>query len=138
MVGRKAEFIVARRVCNVSAGILLDACYLKLSHDSSRVFSHFDFLYIFGIPYWCLPYCRRSKQSACFARVVQVYETEPNNFAKLMELMQEVQEYGQPPSEIIREIAPDIELDANGVPKMGEGDFMGGIPNMGQEECRIM
>jgi hypothetical protein len=54
-----------------------------------------------------------------------------------MELMQEVQEYGQPPADIIQEIAPDIELDANGIPKMG-GDDSGGIPNLGQEECRIM
>jgi peroxin-19 len=70
-------------------------------------------------------------------KVVQVYETEPNNITKLTELMQEVQEYGQPPSEIIQEIAPDIELDANGIPIMGEVDS-DGIPNMGQEECQIM
>jgi Pex19 protein family len=69
--------------------------------------------------------------------VVLVYETEPNNIAKLTELMTEVQEYGQPPTELIQEIAPDIELDANGIPKMGEVDS-DGIPNMGQEECRIM
>jgi peroxin-19 len=58
--------------------------------------------------------------------------------AKLIELMQEVQEYGQPPAEIIQEIAPGIELDADGVPKMGDSTTDDGIPNIGQEDCRIM
>jgi hypothetical protein len=31
-----------------------------------------------------------------------VYETEPDNFPRLMELMQDVQQYGQPPAEIIK------------------------------------
>jgi peroxin-19 len=31
-----------------------------------------------------------------------VYKTEPDNFPRLMELMQDVQQYGQPPAEIIK------------------------------------
>lgn len=54
--------------------------------------------------------------------------------AKLMELMQEVQEYGQPPVEIIQEIAPGIELDDEGMPKL-DGS---GLPFGGNEECRVM
>lgn len=51
-----------------------------------------------------------------------------------MELMQEVQEYGQPPVEIIQEIAPGIELDDEGMPKLdGSGLQFGG-----NEECRVM
>ena len=34
-----------------------------------------------------------------------------------MLLMQEAQEYGQPPAEIINEIAPGLELDEDGMPK---------------------
>jgi peroxin-19 len=41
-----------------------------------------------------------------------------------MDIMQEVQEYGQPPAEIIREIAPGIELDEDGAPKMEECSIM--------------
>jgi len=51
-----------------------------------------------------------------------------------MELMQEVQEFGQPPREIIQEIAPGLELDANGLPKL-EGS---GLPFGTNEECRVM
>ena len=58
--------------------------------------------------------------------------------------MQQVQEYGQPPSEIIQEIAPGLDLDPDGVPKFqfpgmgGAGD--GGLfsPGMNEEDCVIM
>jgi peroxin-19 len=49
---------------------------------------------------------------------VHVYETEPTNTGKLMNLMQNVQAYGQPPREIIQEIAPGLEMDADGMPKL--------------------
>jgi len=75
----------------------------------------------------------RCKQYECFRKLVNAYEREPNNTSKFMALMQEVQEYGQPPPEIIKEIAPGLELDADGMPKMNEMPFGGG-----DEECRIM
>jgi peroxin-19 len=55
---------------------------------------------------------------------------------QLIEYMQEIQEYGQPPSDIIQEIAPGIELDSDGIPKMN-GDTGMPMP-YGNEECRIM
>lgn len=63
-----------------------------------------------------------------------MYETDPNNITKLMELMQEVQEYGQPPAEIIQEIAPGIELDSDGMPKFDASK----MPFDGNDECLIM
>jgi peroxin-19 len=64
-------------------------------------------------------------------------QTRPGNTTELMALMQEVQEYGQPPSDIIREIAPGLELDANGLPKLNDS-----LPSMpgggGGDECRVM
>ena len=57
-----------------------------------------------------------------FQRLLAVYETEPDNFSRLMELMFEIQQYGQPPAEIIRELAPGLEFDGEGMPVM---------PNMG-------
>ena len=61
-------------------------------------------------------------QYQCFQRLLAVYETEPDNFGRLMELMFEIQQYGQPPAEIIRELAPGLEFDEEGMPVM---------PNMG-------
>ena len=43
--------------------------------------------------------------------------------------------YGQPPPAIIKEIAPGLELDEEGVPKL---DGMGGLPFGENEECSIM
>jgi hypothetical protein len=51
--------------------------------------------------------------------------------SRLMTLMQDVQEYGQPPMEIIQEIAPGLELDQDtGMPKLNNGSR--------NDECRIM
>lgn len=43
--------------------------------------------------------------------------------------------YGQPPPEIIKEIAPGLELDEEGVPKL---DGLGSLPFGENEECGIM
>jgi Pex19 protein family len=75
-----------------------------------------------------------------------VYETEPNNVAKLMDLMQQVQEYGQPPVEIIQAIAPGMELDDHGLPKLDGGVGVGGgtgLPPFGDgtggpDDCIVM
>ena len=50
----------------------------------------------------------------------------------LMELMQEVQEFGQPPIEIIQDIAPGIQLDDDGNPNLPFS-----LGDAGDEECCI-
>eukprot|EP00533_Pseudo-nitzschia_delicatissima_P010525 CAMPEP_0116095768 /NCGR_PEP_ID=MMETSP0327-20121206/9838_1 /TAXON_ID=44447 /ORGANISM="Pseudo-nitzschia delicatissima, Strain B596" /LENGTH=323 /DNA_ID=CAMNT_0003587455 /DNA_START=85 /DNA_END=1056 /DNA_ORIENTATION=+ len=83
---------------------------------------------------------QRNKQYDCFRRLVEAYEDDEGGkqTPKLLEIMQEVQEYGQPPPEIINEIAPGLDLDEEGLPKMNGGlpPFLGG--NAGPEDCRIM
>lgn len=77
----------------------------------------------------------RVQQNECFQKLVQAYESNADA-QQLMLLMEQVQEYGQPPAEIIREIAPGLELDANGLPKF---DGVEGMPPFPQgEDCRIM
>lgn len=75
---------------------------------------------------------RRAKQHDCFRRLVHVYETEPHSTQKLMELMQDVQEYGQPPAEIVKEIAPGLEMDEDGMPKLDAK----GLPT--DADCTVM
>ena len=103
-------------------------------------------------------YTRYGKQYRYFQKIVHVYETEPGNFDRLMELMQDIQEYGQPPAEIIKELAPDLQFDEGGIPIMdpigggGGGGMMmmpgmlpgmmsGGMPfpgpGVGNEQCCI-
>ncbi len=46
------------------------------------------------------------------------------------------QRYGQPPQDIVSEIAPGLELDEDGMPKINP---MEGLPfGGGNEECTIM
>uniref|UniRef100_A0A1D1Z9Q3 Peroxisome biogenesis protein 19-1 n=1 Tax=Anthurium amnicola TaxID=1678845 RepID=A0A1D1Z9Q3_9ARAE len=40
----------------------------------------------------------------------EVFENDPDNFSKIMELMQKMQECGQPPNDIVQELAPDLDL----------------------------
>ncbi|CAN0078768.1 unnamed protein product [Pylaiella littoralis] len=82
-------------------------------------------------------YQRYGLQYQSFQRVLAVYETEPDNFPRLMELMQDMQEHGQVPAEIIKELAPGLEFNAEGAPIMpnvGEGMMpnLPGFPMMGE------
>ena len=59
--------------------------------------------------------CERfSRQYQLIKDLNQVYETEPGNFNKIVELMQKMQECGQPPSDIQKELAPDFDLSSLG------------------------
>ena len=47
--------------------------------------------------------------------------------------------YGQPPADIIKELAPGLEFDEEGMPKMdGQMPGMPFPPGVGGEECSIM
>ncbi|XP_073300005.1 peroxisome biogenesis protein 19-2-like isoform X2 [Primulina huaijiensis] len=60
----------------------------------------------------------------------QVYASDPNNFNKIVELMQKMQECGQPPNDIVQELAPEFDLSNLGQlsPEMFES----------QQNCCIM
>lgn len=93
---------------------------------------------------------QRNRQYDCFKKLVKAYEEDDDDTttsveqktSRLLELMEQVQEYGQPPPEIIKEIAPGLELDEEGLPIMNNVPGAGGMPpfmnNPGGEDCRIM
>lgn len=91
-------------------------------------------------------YQRYGRQYQCFHQIVEVYEHNPDNFARLSELMQDIQEYGQPPIELIRELAPGLEFDERGMPKMDafRSNLSGMDPNSlpfgkdGDAQCCMM
>lgn len=60
--------------------------------------------------------CSHGRQYQVFQKLVATYETDPGNFPRLMELMQDLQAYGQPPRELLRALAPGLELTADGLP----------------------
>ncbi|KAK6783116.1 hypothetical protein RDI58_020912 [Solanum bulbocastanum] len=75
-------------------------------------------------------YERYKKQYEFIRDLNKVYETEPSNFNKIVELMQKMQECGQPPNDIVHELAPDFDISSLGQlsPEMLEG----------QQNCSIM
>ncbi|GAA0176304.1 membrane traffic protein [Lithospermum erythrorhizon] len=75
-------------------------------------------------------YKRYSHQQELIKELIRVYDTEPGNFTKVVELMQKMQDCGQPPSDIVQELAPEFDLASLGQlsPEMLEG----------QQGCCIM
>lgn len=59
-------------------------------------------------------YERYSNQYELINKLNEVYEREPSNFNKIVELMQKMQECGQPPNDIVQELAPDFDLASLG------------------------
>jgi peroxin-19 len=71
--------------------------------------------------------------------LVNAYETEPDNFPMIVELMQDLQRTGHPPKEIVHELAPGLEIGDDGMPvlpNMGAG-IPGGPPMPGGAPCTI-
>jgi len=50
--------------------------------------------------------------------------------------MQEIQEFGSPPADIIKELAPELEFDSEGNPKMDMG--IPGMPLLPGQQCNVM
>eukprot|EP00958_Prasinococcus_capsulatus_P013943 scaffold1446_cov391-Prasinococcus_capsulatus_cf.AAC.29 len=61
---------------------------------------------------------RYAKQQALIAELCTIYEERPDSFAEVVSLMQQMQECGQPPAELIQELAPDLKFGPNGLPEM--------------------
>eukprot|EP00898_Chlorokybus_atmophyticus_P005852 jgi/Chlat1/6268/Chrsp44S09053 len=65
---------------------------------------------------------RFRKQHEHVQEICQLYETDPENFPRLVQLLQEMQDCGQPPQEIVKELAPGMEFGMDGMPKFNAGD----------------
>ncbi len=63
-----------------------------------------------------------------------MYETDPENYEKLAELIQDIQQYGQPPPEILQEVAPDLKFNSDGLPIVEDMSLPPGL----DQECCIM
>ncbi|RWW32791.1 hypothetical protein GW17_00002517 [Ensete ventricosum] len=55
-------------------------------------------------------YDRYYRQSELILKLNDVYENDPENFSKVTDLMQTIQECGDPPGDIVQELAPDLDL----------------------------
>lgn len=60
-------------------------------------------------------YDRYFHQYELIKQLNEVYENDPGNFTKIVDLMQKMQECGQPPNDIVQELAPDFDLASLGL-----------------------
>ncbi|KAL5208598.1 hypothetical protein ABZP36_033033 [Zizania latifolia] len=67
-------------------------------------------------------YKRYQNQLELMMKLNNVYENEPENMTKIFEIMQNMQECGQPPSDLVQEIAPDLDLSKLGQLRVNGGD----------------
>ncbi|KAK9812898.1 hypothetical protein WJX72_005435 [[Myrmecia] bisecta] len=70
------------------------------------------------------------QQHEYIQKICAAYETEPDNFALLFSLIQKMQACGQPPQEIVDELAPGLQFDADGLPKFPNEEGAGALPDM--------
>lgn len=88
-------------------------------------------------------FARYSKQFEYVQRLCVLYESD-STMAEIMNVMQEMQEHGQPPEDIVQEMAPGFNLGAEGGPQMPELEEllkgMEGLPDMGEgkDKCLLM
>lgn len=80
---------------------------------------------------------RFRRQHEYVARICVSYEEEPNNYQKVVTLMHEMQEYGQPPAEIIRELAPEDPNDPNPLAALLQ-QGPGGVDPSKNPNCLVM
>lgn len=59
-------------------------------------------------------YDRYHHQYDLILKLNETYDHDPENFSKIVDLMQKMQECGQPPSDIVQELAPDLDLSSLG------------------------
>ncbi|KAE8708311.1 Peroxisome bioproteinsis protein 19-2 [Hibiscus syriacus] len=55
-------------------------------------------------------YERYSNQCELIMELNGVYENDPTNFTRIFDLMQNMQDCGQPPNDILQQLAPDFDL----------------------------
>ncbi|KAJ7568140.1 hypothetical protein O6H91_01G020500 [Diphasiastrum complanatum] len=81
-------------------------------------------------------FVRYSRQHQFIVQLCKVYDTTPDDFQKIVDLMHSMQDCGQPPSDIVRELAPGLELGEDGLPVLPDFPLAGA--QGGRENCNIM
>lgn len=70
-------------------------------------------------------YSQYGRQYQYIGKICDIYETDPDNFDALMGLLQDMQECGQPPQEIVDELSPgdasSFAAGFNGLPPLPSG-----------------
>lgn len=83
-------------------------------------------------------FSRYSRQYEYIKELCGVYDTTPDDFQKIVDIMQNMQACGQPPSDLVQELAPGMDLGGDGLPFLSEllreGDQGAGL----NQNCSVM
>jgi peroxin-19 len=80
---------------------------------------------------------RYTKQLQCITELIDIYENDPTNYPVLMDVLQTMQGCGNPPDDIVEELAPGMKFGGEGG-GLGMGMGMGGIPSdLSSADCCI-
>ncbi|MCO5558205.1 hypothetical protein L7F22_011784 [Adiantum nelumboides] len=81
---------------------------------------------------------RYSRQYEYIKELCSVYESTPDDFPRIVDIMQNMQVCGQPPDDLVQELGPGMDLKGDGLPFLSdllkEGDHSAGA----HQNCSIM
>lgn len=83
-------------------------------------------------------YSRYSRQYELIKQLCIVYETNADDFQRIVDIMQRMQDCGQPPSDIVQELNPGLDLGADGLPILSELFQDGNPGTLQNQNCSIM
>jgi peroxin-19 len=81
---------------------------------------------------------RYTRQAALVAELLAVFDRSPQEAERIMQLMQDMQKCGAPPPSIMRDIAPDLRLGADGMPEMPTPADLAELQHAGGAELASM
>jgi len=78
------------------------------------------------------------KQYGYIEKIVFTYDTQgEEGFDEVLKAVQEMQECGQVPIDIVKGLAPEVEFDDEGLPKFPETQGIPGLEGMNPENCTL-
>lgn len=83
-------------------------------------------------------FSRYSRQYEYIKELCGVYDSTPDDFHKIVEIMQNMQACGQPPNDLVQDLAPGMDFGGDGLPFLSdllrEGDQGAGL----NQNCSMM
>lgn len=81
---------------------------------------------------------RYSRQYAYIKELCEVYDSTPDDYHRIVDIMQNMQACGQPPNDLVQELAPGMDFGGDGLPFLSdllrEGDQGAGLT----QNCSLM
>ncbi|KAI5077088.1 hypothetical protein GOP47_0006912 [Adiantum capillus-veneris] len=81
---------------------------------------------------------RYSRQYEYIKELCCVYESTPNDFSRIVDIMQNMQTCGQPPDDLVQELGPGMDLKGDGLPFLSDFLKEGNQSAGANQNCSMM